>query len=95
MAQLSAAERKKVRDALMRLWSSLRSPASFVKADLAAAVTAIDTFLDNNRAAINNAFPEPFKSEATAAQKALVVVYVIMRRYWPGRRLPVGDDEEE
>lgn len=53
------------------------------KPDLMAAVNALDTFLGANESAINNAFPEPFKSTATTPQKAAVLAYVSLKR-WGG-----------
>jgi hypothetical protein len=53
---------------------------NFTKADLQAAVNAIDTFLESNATAINTAFPQPFRSAATSAQKAAVIGFVAMRR---------------
>lgn len=57
MAVLNAADRQKVKDQLSRsfAWSGLTKP------DIAAAVNAIDDFLEANATAINNAFPAPLK----------------------------------
>jgi hypothetical protein len=52
----------------------------FTKDQLLAAVNAIDTFLENNASAVNNAFPTTFRTAATSAQKAAVVGFVAMRR---------------
>ena len=56
---------------------------SMSKTDLIAAATALDTFLGNNQTAINNAFPEPFKTNATTPQQAALLSYVALRR-WAG-----------
>lgn len=53
------------------------------KTDLVAAVNAMDAFLGANQTAINNAFPDPFKSAASTAQKAALLSYVALRR-WAG-----------
>lgn len=53
---------------------------TFTKAELQAAVNAIDTFLENNATAVNNAFPVAFRTAATTAQKAAVIGFVAMRR---------------
>lgn len=53
------------------------------KTDIVAAVNAMDTFLGANQTAINNAFPEPFKSTASTPQKAALLSYVALRR-WAG-----------
>lgn len=54
------------------------------KADIRAAVDALDDFLDTNAAAINQAIPQPARAELTAPQKALLLQYVIERRYLRG-----------
>jgi Tfp pilus assembly protein PilW len=54
--------------------------AGFTKDQLQAAVNAIDTFLEDNATAVNNAFPATFRTSATTAQKAAVVGFVAMRR---------------
>jgi hypothetical protein len=56
---------------------------SVVKADLRAAVDALDTFLDTNATAINNAIPQPARGALSTAQKARLLAYVAMRR-WGG-----------
>lgn len=58
--------------------------ARLTKAELAAALNAIDDFMHNNAAAINNAFPEPAKSTLSARQKARVLVEVLRRRFEVG-----------
>ena len=54
------------------------------KADLRAAVNAIDAFLDTNAAAINSAIPQPARGVLTTAQKARMLMFVIQRRYVAG-----------
>ncbi len=56
---------------------------AMAKPDIIAAATALDTFLGANQTAINNAFPEPFKTNATTPQKAALLSYVALRR-WAG-----------
>ena len=79
MAALSDEERRRVWAQYMRLGVSL-GVMDFSKAELRAAVDAIDNFLETNATAINNAFPAAFRTKATASQKAAVVGYVAMRR---------------
>ena len=57
------------------VWSGL------TKQDILAAVNAIDTALDNYQGAMNNWFPEPFKSNATTKQKAALLALVLLERY--------------
>lgn len=56
------------------------SPVAFTKPDLAAAVAAIDDWIDANQASFNAALPQPFRSSATAAQKSELFGYVLWRR---------------
>jgi hypothetical protein len=53
---------------------------TFTKDDLAAAVTAADTWATSAAGAFNAALPDPFKSTATAAQKAILLAYVCLKR---------------
>jgi hypothetical protein len=48
--------------------------------DIAAAVTAIDQWVDNNTASFNQAIPEPARSNLTAVQKAKLLYVVTKRR---------------
>ncbi|MEV0237567.1 hypothetical protein [Nonomuraea sp. NPDC050786] len=50
------------------------------KADLAAAVAALDDFLDANVQAVNAAIPQPARSELTPAMKYELLGYILMRR---------------
>lgn len=81
MALLSNAERGFVHAIIMRKLSEERSSVSIIKADLLAAVNAIDDFFDTNATAINNAFPQPARSALSTRQKAMILLYVINRRF--------------
>jgi hypothetical protein len=82
MAQLSAAERLELRASIGRSISNERLElAGVTKADLLAAVVAVDTFFDTNGNAINNAIPEPCRSALSARQKAMLVTAIIRARY--------------
>jgi len=52
-----------------------------LKADLRAAVDALDAFLEANASQINAAIPQPARGELTKEQKALLLQFVIERRY--------------
>jgi hypothetical protein len=54
---------------------------AMLKTDLKAAVDALDVFLDTNTTAINNAIPQPARGVLTAKQKALLLMYVVARRF--------------
>lgn len=81
MAVLSDDQRKDVWAELMRAWSNERAAVTINKTDLRAAVDAIDTFFNANITAINNAFPATARAGLTPKQKALVLVYVIAKRF--------------
>lgn len=81
MAKLNAQERE---DALRRMVQQYhgeeRNSANLDMDDLRAAVNAMDDFVDDNAAAINALFPEPFRSAAPLRLKALVLTYATMKR---------------
>ena len=54
---------------------------ALTKADLRAAVDALDAFLESNSAAINSAIPQPARGALTARQKAMLLVHVVDQRY--------------
>lgn len=58
--------------------------SGLTKAELRAAVDALDDFFDANATAINNAIPLPARTALTSAQKALLLVHVIDQRYLSG-----------
>lgn len=83
MANLSLEDQQKIWRGLMRYWSGSQTGIGIVKADLLAAVQSIDTFLDNNSAAINNAFPVASRTGLTTDQKAILVAVVALARWNP------------
>ena len=73
MAQLSEIDRKRIWRGLMRWWSNLREIlGALSKNDLLAAVTATDTWIDNNQVAYNSALPEVARTALTQSQKTLL-----------------------
>ncbi len=54
--------------------------AGLLKADVRAALNAIDDWADANAASFNSALPQPFRGTASTAQKNLLLAYVCMRR---------------
>jgi hypothetical protein len=57
-----------------------RSPVAFTKAELAAALAAIDEWIDANMASLNTALPAGFRTQATAAQKIDLFCDILRRR---------------
>lgn len=82
MAVLPDIDRQRIWRGLMRYWSGLQeSIAGITKTDLKAAVDAADVWVDNNTASYNAALPTAFRTNATAAQKSLLLVGVVLLRY--------------
>lgn len=54
---------------------------SLTKAELRAAVDAVDAWADANAAAYNSAIPQPARGVLTAKQKALLLMYVAAKRH--------------
>lgn len=67
-----------------KIWRELMARAEFpgtiVKADLRAAVNAVDDWIDQNGAVLNAALPQPFRGAATARQKALLLALACLER---------------
>lgn len=77
MALLSEASRAKV----WKLFMSLgHCPSTILKSDAKTALDALDQWLDDNALAINGALPQPFRGQATAEQKALLLAYICLER---------------
>lgn len=55
-------------------------PGSVLKADLRAAVDALDNWVEANAATINAALPQPFRGAATPEQKAILLAYIALER---------------
>jgi hypothetical protein len=82
MAALSGVIRAQLWRGVMRLWSSQRSTLSgLLKADIQAAVNAADDWADSNATSYNSALPTAFRTNATAAQKALLLAVVVLARH--------------
>lgn len=82
MAALSNAVRLQLWRGLMRFWSAtLATLAGCTKADLQAAVNAADNWADANAASYNSALPATFRTNATTAQKAVLLAVVVLARY--------------
>lgn len=81
MAVLDETNRAAVWAEYMRKLSSDGESIGVTKPELRAAVNALDTFLEDNAAAINSAIPQPARSALTTTQKALLLNYVVTQRY--------------
>ena len=85
MAVLTDQERIGIWAETMRRWSNRRETlGALTKGDLRAAVDAVDNWADANAAAFNTAIPQPARNQLTAAQKAVLLAYVCLRRAGEG-----------
>lgn len=84
MAVLEDSDRESVwADFMRRMGPETRSGA-LTKADLRAAVNAMDVYVQNNAAAINNAFPVASRQALTNVEKIGIFAYVALKRYGKG-----------
>jgi hypothetical protein len=84
MATMTTTDLAALHTDLMRDLSRALEPCGVLKADLRAAVDALDQYLSDNGAAINTAIPQPARSALTTPQKARLLMLVIQRRYLTG-----------
>lgn len=81
MAALDATNRARVLAQAMRdLPLALRPWPAVTKVDLAAAIAATDTWIDDNTASFNTALPTAAKNNLSTAQKTYLFCYVALRR---------------
>lgn len=81
MATMTEPDRITTWAELMRAISADGEPVAINKAELKAAVDAIDDFFDANAATLNNALPAAAKAGLTTEQKARLLMAVISHRY--------------
>ena len=80
MAELSTADKIKIRRGLSEYWSVIWDSVDLNKAELLSAVNATDTWIENNQSSFNNALPTAAKNNLTAEQKTLLFCAVAMAR---------------
>ncbi len=81
MAALSNAVRQQIWRGIMRYWSREREAlGTYTKAELQAAINAADDWVDSNASSFNSALPQPFRTQATTAQKAFLLACVTLAR---------------
>jgi hypothetical protein len=51
------------------------------KADLRAAIDAVDGWVDGNASSFNVSIPQPARNSLSAKQKALLLLYVVDKRF--------------
>lgn len=82
MALTSQQQQQAWHDLVAAAWpqGSGQAAMPFTASDLVAAVQAVDAWVTANAASYNAALPAPF-SAASAAQKAALLAFVVMRRF--------------
>lgn len=78
MAVLTDQQRERVWEEYIRDMSEAHG---CTKAQLRAAVNAIDDWMEANAAALNAAIPQPARANLSASQKAQLLAAVALRRY--------------
>jgi len=64
--------------------SRLGTLTNMLKTDWRAAVDAADTWVNSNAASFNSALPVTARNNMSAAQKSLLLMFVITKRYLSG-----------
>lgn len=78
---LTAQQRLDLAAEIMRELSASRTPCPIAKADLKAAINAIDDWCDTNAASFNTAIPLPARTALSSGEKARLLARVATRRY--------------
>ena len=80
---LTADEIAKVKKRLVREYTKTK-PADMTTPEFNNAVTLAEAWVTSNEASFNTALPEPFKTNATTTEKALLLAYVLSVKYLGG-----------
>jgi hypothetical protein len=86
MAVLNAQDRSDMASDLMVFASRDTESNGFLKDDMTQLVASIDSFLDTNAAAINNAIPAAVRNKFTTSQKFRALAFIARRRAGLPRR---------
>ena len=81
---LTTNQRRRIWADVMRDLSRRNEPIAIGKADLRAAIDALDGWMDANAAAVNQALPVAARTGLTAAQKAELLSVVLLKRFAGG-----------
>ena len=84
MAALADSDRRLCWSDMMRQSSAAGEALPMLKADLKAAVDALDDFLVANAVAVNTSIPQPARGALSISQKAKLLMLVVERRYVTG-----------
>ncbi len=83
MAVLTPKQRLELRNETMRD-PRLGLLNGLLKGNLADAINGLDDYVNANAAAINQAIPQPARANLTTQQKALLLMFVVAKRYLTG-----------
>lgn len=81
MAVLSNADRLAIWGEFMRTAENILGAGGLTKAELRAAVDAVDQWCDDNTSSFNTAIPLPARTTLSARQKSALLRYVTFRRW--------------
>lgn len=84
MAILDESARSNLWAEVMRRLSAERQAVAISKTDLRAAIDAVDDWVEANAASFNSALPAAARTGLTAKQKAMLLVWVVMKRFEVG-----------
>ena len=84
MAILPDEDRVETWAGFMRELSDRKEPMPWTKDVIRAAVDAVDQWVSDNAASYNAALPAAFRSTASPALKAFILVLVVTRRHLKG-----------
>lgn len=81
MALLSEADRRAINHTIQQVLSDNFVSISLTKAEIRAAVDAVDEWIDNNAASFNQALPTVARNTLTARQKVQLFMFVVSKRF--------------
>ena len=81
MAVLGAADREAIFKDYASDISNRRLSVTLTKAELRAAINAIDDWSEANQTSFNTAIPQPARGALTAKEKALLLMFVTAKRW--------------
>jgi hypothetical protein len=81
MAVLSDPDRAAISALYQSECSSARIPIPLTRAQVRAAIDAVDAWADANAASYNSALPAAARNNLTSKEKASLLVYVLRRRW--------------
>ena len=85
MATMQEADRSLAyQDYMAQVCSARESIGTLTKAEIRAALNALDQWFSDNAATINAAIPQPARGQLTTDQKARLAMLVIRNRYLKG-----------